>query len=95
MSTKKPILVTKDPFYSKCPSCGKTEVLRKSKTRNFWEYSLKKILLINFYRCRECGWRGKRFSKRIKLTFKQIISYLFFAAIFAWVSWKILNDYFN
>ena len=95
MTNKKPVFVTKDPLYSNCPSCGKPGVLRKSKARKFWEYSLKRFLFFNFYRCRECGWRGKIFTKKIRLSAKQIATFMFSALIFVWAIWRILNNMYN
>jgi predicted RNA-binding Zn-ribbon protein involved in translation (DUF1610 family) len=80
----------KDFSFQPCPACGKTGILRKSRTKNLQEYSLKKFLQFGFYRCRECGWRGKRFSIKIMLSLKYIAIYIFIAVIFAGVSWWIL-----
>ncbi len=68
----------KDASFDKCPKCGAVGKLRRSRAQSTKEQIVKKIGLYNYYRCRECGWRGVRSSFRLGITsFKTILLYLF------------------
>jgi predicted RNA-binding Zn-ribbon protein involved in translation (DUF1610 family) len=42
----------------KCPGCGTTERLFRSRTRGFNEQVMKSISAYRMYECHDCGWRG-------------------------------------
>lgn len=68
----------KDASFDKCPKCNAVGKLRRSRAQNAREQVVKKIGLYNYYRCRECGWRGIRSSFRFSGTsLKTILLYLF------------------
>jgi predicted RNA-binding Zn-ribbon protein involved in translation (DUF1610 family) len=84
MAIKQPLFINKDFSFYPCPECGKTEKIRKSRTRNLLEYILKRIFRFNYYRCRECGWRGKRFSLSLRRkSIKHLLVYLLMGIVFA------------
>jgi len=72
-----PIVLRKDHIFEKCPHCGAVGKLRHSRPKNFFEkYS--KFGIWSYYRCRECGWRGRRVSISFKgISVKTILFYLF------------------
>lgn len=72
-----PIVLRKDHIFEKCPNCGAVGKLRRSKPKNLFE-KISKLGIWNYYRCRECGWRGRKISISFKsITFKTILLYLF------------------
>lgn len=69
----------KDGVFDKCPDCKAVGVLRRSRSRNFWEKILKNLRIANLYRCRECGWRGIKSNFSIKkISLKVLFYYLLF-----------------
>ncbi len=76
MQTEK-ILLKTDLTFAKCPICGVVGKLRRSNTKNSVERSWK-LGFWGYYRCRECDWRGKKFSFSMRsISYKTIILYLF------------------
>ena len=68
----------KDASFDKCPKCKAVGKLRRSRAKTPWEQMVKKIGISNYYRCRECGWRGNRSKFRFgKASIKTIFLYLF------------------
>ncbi|PJA96951.1 MAG: hypothetical protein CO129_03805 [Ignavibacteriales bacterium CG_4_9_14_3_um_filter_34_10] len=67
----------KDPSFDKCPECGSIATLRRSRAQNFGESLIKSSGLFNYFRCRNCGWRGIRpnFSLK-KISAKNVFIYL-------------------
>lgn len=71
------VLKKRDATFDKCPKCNSVGKLRRSRSKSTFEQIVKKIGLFNYYRCRECGWRGARFSLSFsKTSWKSIIVYL-------------------
>ncbi|MBU0475885.1 MAG: hypothetical protein KKF62_17195 [Bacteroidetes bacterium] len=67
----------RDATFDKCPKCKAVGKLRRSRAQSFFEQVVKKMGIFNYYRCRECGWRGKRFSFGLnKTSLKTILIYL-------------------
>jgi len=64
------------PSTNPCPKCGEYS-FHKSRTKNFYEKTRKKITRQQPYRCHDCGYRGWISSKILHSTFtnKQIIVY--------------------
>lgn len=68
----------KDVTFDKCPNCKAVGKLRRSRAKSPFEQGIKKLGFINYYRCRECGWRGTKLSFGFgRITFKTILTYLF------------------
>ena len=68
----------KDASFDKCPKCKAVGKLRRSRAQTPWERMVKRIGISNYYRCRECGWRGKRLNFTLgKSSIKNILLYLF------------------
>ncbi len=68
----------KDASFDKCPKCKAVGKLRRSRAQTPWERMVKRIGISNYYRCRECGWRGKRLNFTFgKSSVKTILIYLF------------------
>lgn len=67
----------KDPSFDKCPQCGSLATLRRSRPKSIIETLIKSTSLFNYYRCRNCGWRGLKanFSFK-KISIKNVILYL-------------------
>ena len=64
-----------------CPNCKSLGKLRHSKARTFWERTLRRTRLWHYYRCRECGWRGAKFSVRLsRADYKTVLKYLLLMA---------------
>ena len=90
------LFVFKDPSFDACPSCGKLSTLRRSRTKNIKEWSFKSILFFSYFRCRECGWRGKRSTLHLKIkSFRLIIIYLLVAFVIGELIWFILNKLYH
>lgn len=71
------IVIKKDHSFRACPNCGVVGKLRKSRAKNKFENNTK-LGLWRFYRCTECGWRGRKFSFRLsKISIKTILLYIF------------------
>jgi len=72
-----PIILRKDHIFEKCPNCGVVGKLRHSRPKNLLE-NISKLGIWDYFRCRECGWRGKRISISLKsISIKTILFYLF------------------
>jgi len=68
----------RDASFDKCPKCKSVGKLRRSRAKSPFEQGLKKTGIINYYRCRECEWRGSRLNIGMgKITYKTILLYLF------------------
>lgn len=70
------ILFKKDHSFEQCPSCNAVGQLRKSRPKNKFERS-SKLGLWSYYRCKDCGWRGRKFCFSFRRTsFKTILIYI-------------------
>ena len=68
----------KDASFDKCPNCKAVGKLRRSRAKTPFEQGIKKLGVFNYYRCRECGWRGLRLNISIgKISLKTVLLYLF------------------
>lgn len=68
----------RDATFDKCPKCKAVGKLRRSRAQSFFEQGVKKLGIFNYFRCRECGWRGTRLSFGFnKASLKTIFLYLF------------------
>jgi hypothetical protein len=66
----------KDASFDKCPKCKSVGKLRRSRAQSAWEQIVKKIGIFNYFRCRECGWRGSRLTFGFnKTSLKTILIY--------------------
>jgi predicted RNA-binding Zn-ribbon protein involved in translation (DUF1610 family) len=67
----------KDATFGECPECKSIGKLRRSRAKSPFEQGIKKLGVFNYYRCRECGWRGVKFGLGFgKITFKTVLLYL-------------------
>lgn len=84
------------PETSKCPSCGKIGTIRRSRTKNFFESSIKLSRVANLYKCRECGWRGmlKKYTVN-KYSFITLIFYIVLVVSVAYVIRQVLMNNFG
>jgi predicted RNA-binding Zn-ribbon protein involved in translation (DUF1610 family) len=90
------LFVFKDPSFDPCPSCGKIATLRRSRTRSTKEWFFKGLLFFSYYRCRDCGWRGKRSTVMLKIkSFKLILIYIIVAIVIGELIWFILNKLYH
>ncbi len=68
----------KDATFDKCPKCKSVGKLRRSRAKSPFEQGVKRLGILNYYRCRECEWRGSRLNIGFgKITMKTILMYLF------------------
>ena len=78
------IIVSKNPVFDKCPSCGAIGTLHRSRARNVKEQIIKAVTPFKLYRCKKCGWRGYRSTITLTIgSLKAVLLYLFLAAITA------------
>lgn len=88
------LLFYRNPVFDKCPNCDKMGTLHRSRARGSWEQFLKNFTIFKLYRCKNCGWRGKRstiiYTKR---TVKNIFIYLVLAGIAAVVIRLVLTKF--
>jgi predicted RNA-binding Zn-ribbon protein involved in translation (DUF1610 family) len=90
------LFTVKDPSFDPCPSCGKIATLRRSRTKNVKEWSIKNVFFYSYFRCRECGWRGRRSTIAFKVkSLRLIILYLVMAFIIGELIWFILNKLYH
>ncbi|HWA07061.1 MAG TPA: hypothetical protein VG961_10985 [Ignavibacteria bacterium] len=84
------------PETSKCPSCGKIGTIRRSRTKNFFETSVKLSRVANLYKCRECGWRGmlKKYTVN-KYSFITLVFYIVLVVSVAYVIRQVLMNNFG
>ena len=69
-----------------CPNCKSFGRLRRSKARTFWERTLRKTGFWSYYRCKDCGWRGAKFSIHLsRAGYKTILKYLILMAATAMI----------
>ena len=67
----------KDATFDKCPKCKSVGKLRRSRAKTPFEQGIKKIGIFNYYRCRECDWRGSRLNVGFgKASLKTLLIYL-------------------
>jgi len=67
----------KDASFDKCPNCKSVANLRRSRAKSPFEQGVKKLGIFNYYRCRECDWRGTRLNIGLRKTsLKTILIYL-------------------
>jgi len=87
------ILNVRDPRYSDCPSC-KENKLTRSRARSNFEQFIKKYTFLNIYRCKNCGWRGKKSNLAItKDSFKAIGLYITLAIVAAMIVRFVLTKF--
>lgn len=68
----------RDASFDKCPKCKSVGKLRRSRAKSPFEQGIKKLGIFNYYRCRECDWRGSRLSLGLgKISMKTVLLYLF------------------
>jgi predicted RNA-binding Zn-ribbon protein involved in translation (DUF1610 family) len=48
-----------------CPSCGGARI-RHSHPKTERDHIVKRLLPVSFYRCHDCGWRGRRMFRSPK-----------------------------
>lgn len=84
----------KDPSFDKCPECGSVATLRRSRPKSFFESIVKSTAIFNYYRCRNCGWRGIRANFSLKkISWKNAIIYLGLMMIVAFLTRFIITRF--
>ena len=87
------ILFKKDHSFDKCPSCNVVGKLRKSRPRNQFEH-MSKLGLWSYYRCKECGWRGRKFCFSYRKTsFKTLFIYILLMILTAFIVRFIIQKF--
>lgn len=82
-----------DPSFKKCPSCGETNSLRRSRTKNLRENLMKYTQLIKIYRCRKCNWRGPLSTLVItKQSIKNLLIYIVVLLFTLAVVYKLIQE---
>lgn len=84
------------PETSRCPSCGKIGTVRRSRAKNIFESVVKGTRIANYYKCRECGWRGV--LRKYTVNKYSFITLVFYSALIisvAYVIRKILSSNFG
>ena len=67
----------RDASFDKCPKCKSVGKLRRSRAKSPFEQGIKKLGIFNYYRCRECDWRGSHLSFGFgRITVKTVLIYL-------------------
>ncbi|MGE5401551.1 MAG: hypothetical protein ACM3S2_14210 [Ignavibacteriales bacterium] len=82
----------RNPTFDRCPSCRKTGVLHRSRTRNIKEAIVKKVSPYGLYRCKDCGWRGYR--AKVTFTSRSLVNLFYYGLIIlaaGFVVWSILK----
>ena len=80
--------------FGTCPACKATGVLQRSHTKNMFEQIIRKVTLFKPYRCKECGWRGFKFTISFsKKIFKRIVYYIFLMLIAAFIVTYFITNY--
>ena len=87
------LIFRRNPIYESCPDCGLPGTLHRSRARSFFEKILKRFF-IQHYRCKKCGWRGKRLMYTFTWdSVKNLAFYLFIAVIAAVIIRFILTKF--
>ena len=58
-----------------CPDCHELGLLKRSRSRNFFETVVKYFTPLHIYRCKKCGWRGYRIGYVFKLSSVKAVFY--------------------
>ncbi|HMN48613.1 MAG TPA: hypothetical protein PKD67_05730 [Ignavibacteriaceae bacterium] len=85
-------IIKKDPILEACPSCGASNTIRRSHSRNIKEKLISHLTIYKTYRCKKCGWRG--FLKTITVgtsTLKVVFIYLGLILITSFLTLQILK----
>jgi len=80
--------------YGVCPACKTTGYLQRSHAKNMFEQIVRKITLFKPYRCKECGWRGFKFTVTFsRHFFKRVLFYLMIMFIAALIARYFIINY--
>jgi hypothetical protein len=80
--------------FGACPACKTTGVLQRSHAKNMLEQIIRKITLFKPYRCKECGWRGFKFTISFsKNFFHRILYYVLLMLIAALIARYFIINY--
>jgi hypothetical protein len=84
------------PETSSCPSCARIGTIRRSRSRNLLEMTVKATRLFGVYKCRDCGWRGylKKFSFNV-YSLLTASFYLLLIISVAYIITKVLKQNFG
>ena len=63
----------RDASFDKCPKCKSVGKLRRSRAKSPFEQGVKRLGILNYYRCRECEWRGSRLNIGLGRTSKKTV----------------------
>jgi hypothetical protein len=84
------------PETSKCPSCGKVGSIRRSRAKSTFEWIVKYSGVVNYYKCKECGWRGmlKKYLVN-RYSFITVVFYVLLVIIVVYVITTVLKKNFG
>ena len=76
----------------KCPSCSEVSSLRKSRPKNTKERLYRATRLVEYYRCRKCGWRGWKINWSLSSkAIHKIVIYVLLALLSAFIVYNLLK----
>ncbi|MFC2093023.1 hypothetical protein ACFLSV_03900 [Bacteroidota bacterium] len=88
------VLIHKSREYLRCPGCNSSGTFHRSRTHIPYERFFK-IIMFRYFRCKNCGWRGKFFNYKLaKNGIRALAVYLFIALATAVIVRFILNKVF-
>jgi hypothetical protein len=66
------LFIDRNVTLNRCPHCKEMGTLKRKRHLNFFE-QLKKLVFLKQYNCKNCGWSGALFTRRLSSNYIVVI----------------------